>query len=71
MKLPRTKLGMARKQKTTSLGELLQTLDLNLNLGQATLRFWNLEDVCLEIGLAAVRTLPQSIFALVIDHVYF
>ena len=53
MRMTRTKFGTPRKQKMASFGELLQTLDLNLHLGQATLRFWNLEDVCLEIGLAA------------------
>ena len=61
MKMPRSKVGLPRKQKMSSLGELLDTLDLQLNFGQATLRFWNKEDVCLEAALAAAGLRQKTV----------
>lgn len=63
MKMTRSKIGTLRKKKVQPLGEMLSTLDLHLNLGQATLRFWNKEEVCLEAALAAAGLRLQSILA--------
>lgn len=61
VKMTRSKLGMSRKKKVRSLGELLETLDLQLDSGQATLRFWNKEQVCLEAALAAACLRLQTV----------
>jgi hypothetical protein len=63
MKMTRSKIGMPRKKKVQPLGEMLKTLDLQLHLGQGTLRFWNREEVCVEAALAAAGLRLQSILA--------
>lgn len=61
MKMPRSKVGMPRKKKVRPLGEMLTNLDLQLNLGQATVRFWNIENVCLEAAMAAAGLRLQTV----------
>ena len=61
MKMTRSKVGMPRKKKVRPLGEMLKTLDLQFNLGQATVRFWNVENVCLEAAMAAAGLRLQTV----------